>query len=113
MVWLQNPVYHGNRLIKINEHAIITYEQVSLDEDQFREETMKALTRQELGIMNFVYSAVKKGSTLELTWKKHILSDNIKFLLGSVTLSLCRDQGATKLLDFAVSALVIRLAMGA
>lgn len=89
----------------INEHATITYEQVSLDEDQFREETMKAFTRQELGILNFVYSAVKKGSSMELTWKKHILSDNIKFLLGSVTMSLCRDQGATKLLDFAVSAL--------
>ena len=80
-------------------------DQVSLDEEQFREETMKALTRQDLRILNFVYSAVKKGSGLELTWKKHILSGNIKFLLGSVTLSLCRDQGATRLLDFAVSAM--------
>ena len=76
-----------------------------MDEDQFREETMKALTRQELGIHEFVYSTVKKGNTMELTWKKHILSGNIKFLLGSVTMSLCKDQGATKLLDFAVSAL--------
>lgn len=80
-------------------------EQVSLDEDQFREDTMKALTRWDLGILNFVYSAVKKGSTLELTWKKHIVSDNIKFLLGSVIMNLCKDQGATTLLDFAVSAL--------
>lgn len=42
---------------------------------------------------------------MELRWKKHILSNDIKFLLGSVTLSLCEEQGATKLLDFAVSAL--------
>ena len=42
---------------------------------------------------------------MELTWKKHILTNNVKFLLGSVTLNICREQGAIKLLDFAVSAL--------
>ena len=82
-------------------------EQVSLDEEQFKEETLKALTRQNLGILNFVYSASKKGggSQMELTWKKHILTNNVKFLLGSVTLNICREQGAIGLLDFAVSAL--------
>ena len=84
----------------------LVLEQVAMDEDKFKEETRKALTRQNLGILNFVYSAAKKGSgQMELTWKKHILADNVKFLLGSVTLNLCRDQGATRLLDFAVSAL--------
>lgn len=82
-------------------------EQVSLDEDKFKEETLKALTRQNLGILNFVYSVSKKGGggQMELTWKKHILTNNVKFLLGSVTLNICREQGAIKLLDFAVSAL--------
>ena len=82
-------------------------EQVSLDEDKFKEETLKALTRQNLGILNFVYSASKKGGggQMELTWKKHILTNNVKFLLGSVTLNICREQGAIGLLDFAVSAL--------
>jgi DNA-repair protein XRCC4 len=42
---------------------------------------------------------------MELTWKKHILTNNVKFLLGSVTLNICREQGAIQLLDFAVSAL--------
>lgn len=80
-------------------------EQVALEEEQFRAETVKALTFQKLGIVSFIYSAVKRGNNLELTWKKHILYNNVKFLLGSVTLSLCEEQGATKLLDFAVSAL--------
>ena len=82
-------------------------EQVSLDEDKFKEETLKALTRQNLGILNFVYSATKKGGggQMELTWKKHILTNNVKFLLGSVTLNICREEGAIQLLDFAVSAL--------
>ena len=80
-------------------------EQVTMDEATFRDETKKALTRQKLGALNFVYAAEKRGSSLELTWKKHILSNNIKFLLGSVTLSLCREKGAGTLLDFAVSAL--------
>ena len=79
--------------------------QVTMDEATFRDETKKALTRQKLGALNFVYAAEKRGSSLELTWKKHILSNNIKFLLGSVTLSLCREKGAGTLLDFAVSAL--------
>lgn len=48
---------------------------------------------------------MKKGGALELTWKKHILTDNVKFLLGSVTLSPRHDEGAATLLDFAVSSL--------
>ena len=82
-------------------------EQVSLDEDTFKEETLKALTRKNLGILSFVYSASKKGggTQMELTWKKHILTNNVKFLLGSVTLNICREWGYIPLLDFAVSAL--------
>lgn len=80
-------------------------DQVSMDVANYKSETMKALSRQQLGLLNFVYSVQKKGSTLELTWKKHILSDNVKFLLGSATLTLSRELVATKLLDFAVSAL--------
>ena len=37
--------------------------------------------------------------------KKYILTDNVKFLLGSVTLSPHHDEGAATLLDFAVSSL--------
>lgn len=82
-------------------------EQVSLDEDKFKEETLKALTRTNLGILNFVYSASKKGggTQMELTWKKHILTNNVKFLLGSVTFNISREQGAIQLLKFAVSTL--------
>ena len=82
-------------------------EQVSLDEEKFKEDTLKALTRQNLGISNYVYNVVKKGGggQMELTWKKHILTNNVKFLLGSVTLNICREQGGIRLLDFAVSAL--------
>ena len=82
-------------------------EQVSLDEDTFKEETLKALTRKNLGILSFVYSASKKGggTQMELTWKKHILTNNVKFLLGSVTLNISREWGYIPLLDFAVSAL--------
>ena len=79
--------------------------QVSLDEQDFKDETVKALTRKNLGLSNFVYSSTRTGSKLELTWKKHIISDNIKFLLGSVTFDLIRNEGASSLLEFAVSAL--------
>lgn len=53
---------------------VLHLEQVALEEEQFRAETVKALTLQKLGIVSFIYSAVKRGNILELTWKKHIFT---------------------------------------
>lgn len=53
----------------------------------FLTDTRKALSRKDLGELSFLYSAKHlEDDKLELTWKKHILSENIKFQLGQVEL---------------------------
>ena len=78
-----------------------------MPQEQYKEDTLKALTRTNLGIVDYRYRVTKKGggAQMELTWKKHILTNNVKFLLGSVTLNISQEQGPIRLLDFAVSEL--------
>ncbi len=51
---------------------------------EFTEESMKALSQENLG---FAYSArVNPSGSLQLVWKRHLITDNIKFQLGEVVL---------------------------
>lgn len=60
---------------------------VKLEEEEFLAETKRALTREDIGTHHFVYSTRSTaGGGMQLAWKKHLISDNIKFQLGSVSL---------------------------
>ncbi len=50
------------------------------------EDSLKALTRKKLGSDYFVYSAKGTGESLDLSWKRYFMSDNVKFQLGTVKL---------------------------
>ena len=54
---------------------------------EFTSESLKALTCENVGDLNFVYSAkLNPSGSLELAWKKHLISENIKFQLGVAVL---------------------------
>lgn len=53
----------------------------------FLDETAKALSRKNMGGLAFVYSIrCLNGGVLELAWKKHLVSDGIKFQVGNIEL---------------------------
>lgn len=55
----------------------------------FLDETAKALSRKNMGRLSFVYSIKHlDGGVLELVWKKHLVSDGIKFQVGNIQLIL-------------------------
>lgn len=75
--------------------------------------TRKALTREDIGSVEFLYTTklVQKGEeeSLELVWKKHLVAGDIKVQLGSVLLEphhshvvLCRmlEQALSKMAEF-------------
>ena len=79
-----------------------------LEKEEFISTTLKALTRKEMSSLDFTYTAaVVKNGNLKLSWKKHLVSLNIKFLLGTVT--LCPQSSAaadhTSLLEYAISSI--------
>ena len=52
---------------------------VKMNYSDYTAQTRKALTRVNLGSLNFVYQAKKqKDGSLLLSWKKHIMAENIK-----------------------------------
>ncbi|XP_064602016.1 DNA repair protein XRCC4-like isoform X2 [Liolophura sinensis] len=58
----------------------------------FVSETVKALTRENVGNMNFLYEVKTwKDDEMELKWKKHMAMDDIKFQLGRVVLQPVSD----------------------
>jgi len=95
----------GGRLIgkQMGEMAL----KVRMEEEQFYSETLKALTRENMGELNFVYSMrVCPSGSLELTWKKHLISDNIKFQLGVATLDPQPGERVHRqLLEFAIGSI--------
>ena len=80
---------------------------VKMEEEEFYSETLKALTRENMGSLHFVYSMrVCSSGSLELVWKKHLLSENIKFQLGVVTLDpQLGEQVHRQLLGFAIDSM--------
>lgn len=58
---------------------------VEMPEDSYLDEMLKALTRENVGNLNFAYSArAAPGGCLELTFKRHLVADDIRFQLGTV-----------------------------
>lgn len=69
-------------------------------------ETWKALSRQDLGDLSFLYSIKQLEKTkIQLIWKKYIFADNIKFQLGEVILSEMVKGGIHSLLNLAVNSM--------
>ena len=76
--------------------------------DHFRD-TLQALRQEGSRADEFVYSTkVKENGDLELSWKKYLREEDIKFQLGTITLrsSIKRSKTNCELLDFAVRSIV-------
>ena len=85
--------------------ALARRSKISLE--NFISTTLKALSRHDLGELSFLYSVKHlKNNRLELTWKKHIVADNIKFQLGQVELRPSSSPHmVSTLLNFAISSI--------
>ena len=80
---------------------------VKMEEEEFFGETRRALTREDIGAHNFVYSTrTTAGGGMQLAWKKHLISDNIKFQLGSVSLHpIAPEKAHSHLLKQAITSI--------
>lgn len=78
--------------------------EIKMSSKDFITETLKALTREKMGSMAYVYSTrACSGDRLQLSWKRCLKVDNIKLELGSLTLVSTSPQTAnSSILDFAV-----------
>ena len=78
-----------------------------MDVQVYITDTVKALSRQNLGSLSFLYSMkLLEKNKIQLVWKKHILSENIKFQLGEMQLyGVHATSTAAALLDFAVTSM--------
>ena len=60
---------------------------VEMPENSFLDEMLKALTRENVGNLNFAYAVrIAPNDCLEMTFKRHLVADNIRFQLGTVKL---------------------------
>ena len=67
-------------LVDENDLEPLSHE-VKMDYSDYVNQTKKALTRINLGSLNFVYQAKKqKDGSLMLSWKKHMMAENIKVI---------------------------------
>ena len=57
--------------------------QVGIDSEEFKLETGRALSGQPRATETFVYSVTHKSGGLQLSWKRHLLPDNVKVCLTS------------------------------
>ena len=70
------------------EEMEVMADQTKISLNNYIEDTLKALTGKNIGNLSFWYSAKRSDNgSLQLIWKKHLASDNIKFHLGKVNLS--------------------------
>lgn len=75
------------------EQLKILADNSKMDITLFLGQTLKALSRKNLGDLSYVYSTrITEAGSLELTWKKHLVSEDIKFQLGSVELIPVSDK---------------------
>ena len=67
-------------IISVDENDLETLSHdVKMNYSDYTAQTRKALTRVNLGSLNFVYQAKKqKDGSLLLSWKKHMMAENIK-----------------------------------
>ena len=64
----------------VDENDLETLSQeVKMDMTEYVKQTKKALTRENLGNLQFIYTAKEqKNGALLLSWKKHVMEENIK-----------------------------------
>lgn len=67
-------------------------------------DTRRALTRSDMGTTEYIYTTGKRaGGGLDLTWKKHLISGNIKVQLGKLALDAQPTAAMLqKMLEYAV-----------
>ena len=80
---------------------------VKMEEEEFIGETKRALTREDVSTHSFVYSTrTTAGGGLQLAWKKYLITDNIKFQLGSVSLHpMAPEKAHSHLLKQAITSI--------
>jgi hypothetical protein len=78
--------------------------EASMEFRPYVEETLKALTKIDIGSANFQYEVKIGGSRLQLIWKRVLLTDSIKFQLGSAVLQKQSEakQHMMSILDFTI-----------
>lgn len=59
---------------------------LKMEYPEFVTQTRKALTRQNVGGIDFQYTCKVRTDTLIFTWKKHVSTENIKIQLGTTVL---------------------------
>lgn len=68
--------------------------QVKTDFHDYVSQTVKALTRENVGALNFIYQVTEGDDDLAiLSWKKYLPEKKIKFQLGEVALTAKPDAG--------------------
>ena len=87
-----------------HSHISKAAEKAKTSETELLADTRRALTRCDMGTTNYIYTTSKRaGGGLELTWKKHLVSGNIKVQLGQLALGVQPTPGILeKMLDCAV-----------
>ena len=59
---------------------------VKMNYDDYCNETNKALSRKNMGGLNFMYDVKDLENCLKLTWKKHLKKENIKVHVHGIIL---------------------------
>ncbi|XP_077979207.1 DNA repair protein XRCC4-like [Glandiceps talaboti] len=80
-------------------------EAIKMDPSDYITQTCKALTREVTGRITFQYQIKKyKGDSIELSWKKVMDTDRIKFQLGSVVLEKSTNTAETvrEIIEFSI-----------
>ena len=83
MRWSQINFTLTTEIISVDENDLETLSHdVKMNYGAYTAQTRKALTRVNLGSLNFVYQTKKqKDGSLLLSWKKHMMAENIKVSL--------------------------------
>ena len=78
---------------------------VKLDFDELLKMSQKALIGEQVEGVEFLYSTLLVGEDkMKFVWKKHMGSDGIKIVLGSVVLASCKPQQAfCRMMDHALA----------
>ena len=92
--WSQINSTLTTAIISVDENDLETLSHdVKMNYSDYTAQTRKALTRVNLGSLNFVYQTKKqKDGSLLLSWKKHMMAENIK--VSSYTNGIdCKEFG--------------------
>ena len=81
-------------------------EEAKMPDNDVAMETRKALTGEGNVLSEYTYKTVKDpvDESLQFTWKKHLVADDVKLTMGSVVMDACQGEGLhARIMNFAVS----------